>query len=379
MSTVNDLDTVTERHDPGIDFATGTRQVTGDGRTHTDADSMRRRLSIPPYDRAAYDYPEVYPNLVEHYHAAPEGRVPTGRFSRLGGTELLMCEKPGNGKSTLLLNLAVRVLDENQEAVIWRGSQKRSEWTPLAPWACLCLPESCRGEIEARLDPADETEDPLPVALEDVARSVEWYETPVHLNHEILRPGRVHVIYPDPYLTGCQEVYENAEAQEAGVEFAAHHPVTHWWYAYLLARMERGPNLWTTLIFDEFKALVGKDVSKDDYATYQKVKLLAESWVDFRRKGVTIWGAGHAESEIQPMILKKIEWRAELTGNPTRASQVVGVDNVPMNTNLARSYNFDEYLLWTEDAFERRLTWVGLPDSLDRELSINLPTAGVKS
>lgn len=377
MSTTTDA--ATERHDPSIDFDRNTREVTGDSRKHTDADSMRRRFGIPAYDRERYDYPEVYPNLVEHYRETPEGVVPTGRFSRLGGTDLLVTEKPGNGKTTLLLNLCIRVMDVNDEAVVWRGSQSRAEWTPLAPWATLCLPSSCKGEIQARLDPADETEEPLPVALTNVARSVEWYDDPTHLNHEVLEPGRFHVVYPDPYLTGCQHVYRDAEVKVAGVEFDPEHPVTHWWYGYLLSRMEYGPNMWTTVVLDELKALVGQDASKDAYGTYQKIELLAEAWVDFRRKGMTVWGASHQEGEIHEMIRKKIEWRAELTGNPTRASQVVGVSNVPMNTNLVANYPFDKYLLWTEAAFERRLSWSELSDPIERELSIDLPSgpAGV--
>lgn len=364
----------TRTYDPGIDFHTESAQWTGDDRRHTDADAMRRRFSIPAYDRSCYDYEEVYPNLVEHYREAPPGEPPTGRYSRLGGTDLLVCEKPGNGKSTLLLNLCIRAMDVNDEAIVWRGSQRRAGWTALAPWTVLCLPASCKGEVDARLEPADASGEPLPVSPADLAREVAWYDDPADLNERILAPGRFHVVYPDPHLRGCQAVYEASEAQVDGVEFAPDHPPQHWWYAYLVARVDRGPHLWTTVVLDEFPELAGSAAAKDGYGSYQKVELLADLWVDFRRKGVSVWAAGHAESEIHEMVRRKVEWRAELTGNPTSAGQVVGVSNVPMNTNLAASYPFDKYLLWTEAAFERRLSWVGLADPIDGELTIELPS-----
>ncbi len=355
-----------------IDFRTETAQATGDPRRHSDADSMRRAFGLAPYDRDRYEYPSVYPNLVEH-HATADG-VPSGAHKRRGGTDLLVCEKPGNGKSTLLLNLCIRLLERNGEAVVWRSSQSRAEWTPLAPWTTLCLPSSCEGRVSARLDPSDPTEQPVPVALEDVAREVRYYDDPRHLNHDVLRPGQLHAVFPDPEMTDCQRLYEAADTTVDGVAFEPGDPADHWWFAYLLARLEHGPHHWTTVVLDEISNLVPEHAADDEYGTLPKIELLQKCWVDFRRKHISVFGAGHTEGEVHNILRKKVSWRAELTSNPTSAGQVVGAGTVPMETDHAAGYDFGEYLLWTEENFERRLSWSGLHDPIERELSIQLPT-----
>ncbi|MFC7137572.1 hypothetical protein ACFQRB_16230 [Halobaculum litoreum] len=134
------------------------------------------------------------------------------------------------------------------EAVVWRGSTSRSEWVPLAPWATVCLPASC--DAEARLESTNSAGS-RSVALEDVVREVRYYEDPRDLFENHVQPGKFHVVYPDPQMRGCQEVYEDCP-YEYELEFSDGDPVQHWWTAAVLARVHSGPyHFFVSFIIDE--------------------------------------------------------------------------------------------------------------------------------
>ena len=124
----------------------------------TDARSMREEFGMAAWDRSAFDFPSVIPNCIEHSWNSSVDEVD-------GGTDWLARGKPGTGKSTLANYLVVRLLEVNDEKVVWRGSSSRSEWLPLAPWTTLYLPDGV--DISARHEQKGRRSDPVDLALEE--------------------------------------------------------------------------------------------------------------------------------------------------------------------------------------------------------------------
>jgi hypothetical protein len=352
-----------------------TKQATGDTRRHTDADSMRREFSIPRWDREAFDWPTVVPNLFEHtWH-------PPGDEDK-GGTDALVRGKPGKGKSTLVRYLAVRMVDINDEIVVWRGSTSRSEWLALAPWATVCLPKGV--DVDLRLEPQNPSDPTISLErdeLTEIVRDVVEYENPVQLNHEILEPGQIHIVYPDPKMRGCQEVYEANEERTYDTPpkrealFAEGDPATHWWAAWILARVDHGPFTWTTWIGDEIGDIFPQSAQKDQYGSYQKVELVRDSWVDLRKYGLTALMCCHSEKDVHNMIREKLRWRIQMRGtaNPTTASDVVGFESVEMNSDLTSDLPVGKSLAYTETNFER-FAYGDVPEATDYKLSLKMRT-----
>lgn len=332
------------------------QQYSGRADAHTDAAAMRRRLGIPEFDPDNWSW-SVIPDLLDHTWSA-------GPDQSAGGTDLLATGPPGTGKSTLALGLSERLLEINQETVVWRGSPSRSEWTPFAPWAKVCIPE--RVGISAKLVPKDPTREEIEVDLEDMAREVETYQNPIHLNKQVLEPGKFHVVYPDPRMFDCQEILADAaRGGYEGLEFREEDPLNHWWFAWVLARVEEGPHHWTTLVADEIGDIAPESARSDEFATYEKIQLLRDTWVDARKYGLTILAFGHSERDIHNLIRHKIRWRASMNGrgNPTAKSEVIGFNSVPMNSDLSSRMDLGECLVFTEQHFDK-LAWSDVPDPL---------------
>ncbi len=162
-----------------------TQQARNDARRHTDARSIREQFGIPAWDRSAFDWQSVVPNCWEHTWNAPLDED-------AGGTDFLCRGKPGKGKSTLANYVATRMMEINDERVVWRGSSSRSEWLPLAPWTRLCLPADI--EISARLESKDPTQPAVDLELDDlerIVREIVYYDDPVDLNQIHLQEGVV--------------------------------------------------------------------------------------------------------------------------------------------------------------------------------------------
>ncbi|GAB3321443.1 ATP-binding protein [Haloplanus salinarum] len=352
-----------------------TEQATGQGGRWTDARSMREEFGIAPYDREAFEYPNVVPNALEHTWDA-------GRNQDAGGTDFLATGKPGCGKSTFGLSWSVRLLEVNEEKVVWRGSTSRSEWLPLAPWTTVLVPKGV--DVSAELVPKNPRHDALEVDLKDMVREVKRYEDPVQVNRQLLEPGQFHVLYPDPRMKGCQWVYE--EAPERTYEapgddrglFDREDPLNHWWFAYVLARVEKGPNDFQSLILDEIGDIAPEAARSDQFATYQKVELLRDTFVDARKYGLSLFAFGHSERDIHNLIRHKIRWRISMPGsaNPTSKNDVIGMDSVPMDNDMASRYDIGECLPFTEQNFERKVRWDDIPAPHDRTLSVDLEVRG---
>lgn len=336
---------------------------------HTDAQSIRRAFGISEFDVGIFDYPSVIPGS---FMKATDNSA----YSAAGGTDALIEGPMGAGKSTFLKLLSVHLMDSVEpypsEAVVWRGSESRSEWTSFAPWAKVCLPSSCN--VEARLVSTSE-DDPYrrKVALEDVVREVVYYDDPMDLCQNHLESGKFHVVYPDPQMTGCQDLYERSPKRKDGLEFSPNDPVNHWWVGFLLARVEHGPYIWTSLLMDEVGDIIPQSASKDKYASYQKVELYRDLFIDSRKYKFSQYHAGQNAEDAHEKVKRKHRWRATLNGraNPTRASQVVGVNRVPMNTDLTSDMPTGRGLLWTETNFEA-FSWPNIPKPTEEELRIHL-------
>ncbi len=344
-----------------------------DERRHTDADSMRRYFGIPRWDSSKFDYDNVIPDCFETYWSDSPGDQLNG------GSDLLVRGKPGSGKSTLANYISVRELEINDATVVWRGSTSRSEWLPLAPWTRLCLPEGVDPEI--RLDAKNPTEPSVTISvdeLEEIVREVVRYRDPVDLNHRVLQQGAFHVVYPDPTMSGCQEIYEASDERtvdppQRGELFASEDPANHWWFAWMLARVEHGPYHFTAWMCDELGDIMPQSAQKDSFGTYQKVDLAQDVWVDLRKMGVSFYGFLHDETEAHEKIRRKLRWRCQMprTANPTSASGLVGFSRVQMETDLTSHLGPGTALMYTETNFEL-FKWKNMPRASNHNLKIKL-------
>jgi hypothetical protein len=363
---------------------TSSRQYTGDQRCHDDWEDIARKFSVrrgalwDVYTEAeAADVrdtqpgdmkleKELIPNYVHHAWDYDDTTL------LAGGTDFLAVGAPGSGKSTMALNHSLRLMEENDEKVVWRASTARSEWLPYAPWARVCLPEGV--DVTARFVPKIPTQDGFDVDLEDVVREVVRYRNPKHLNHELLKEGQFHVVYPDPEMRGIQSIYEDTqEKQYDGLEFTAEDPLNHWWFGYILSRVEEGPYHWTSLIFDEIGDIAPEAARNDEYSHYQKIELFKDCMVDARKTGLSIFMFGHTESDIHSMIRRKIRWRIAMAGkaNPTSGSQVVGFNSVPMNENLSSELDVGWMIPYNESRFEYPgVKFANFPDPVDMTLKV---------
>lgn len=363
---------------------TSSRQYTGDQRRHDDWEDIARTFSVSRgsiwdvhTEREAARFgnvkagelrleKELVPNYTHHAWEYDDTTMLTG------GTDFLAIGPPGSGKSTMALNHSLRLMEENAEKVVWRASTARSEWLPYAPWARVCLPEGV--EVEARFVPKIPTQDGFEVELEDIVREVVRYRNPKHLNHELLKEGQFHVVYPDPEMRGIQPIYENTqEKQYDGLEFTTEDPLNHWWFGYILSRVEEGPYHWTSLIFDEIGDIAPEAARNDEYSHYQKVELFKDCMVDARKTGLSIFMFGHTESDIHSMIRRKIRWRIAMAGkaNPTKGSQVVGFNSVPMDENLSSNLDVGYMIPYNESRFSwPEVEFTNFPDPVDMTLKV---------
>lgn len=363
---------------------TSSRQYTGDGRRHDDWEDITRTFGVTKgslwdvYTEAeaaqkrnvgAGDMKlekELIPDYTHHAWDYSDQTM------LAGGTDFLAVGPPGSGKSTMALNHSVRLMEENAEKVVWRASTARSEWLPFAPWARVCLPAGV--DITTRFVPKVPTQSGFEVALDDVVREVVRYRNPHHLNHELLKEGQFHVVYPDPKMRGLQSVYEDTqEKQYDELEFTADDPLNHWWFGYILSRIEQGPYHWTSIIFDEIGDIAPEAARNDEYSHYQKVEMFKDCLVDARKTGLSIFMFGHSESDIHSMVRRKIRWRVAMAGkaNPTKASQVVGFNAVPMNEDITSDLPVGAMVPFNESRFEwPAVTFPNYSDPIDMTLKI---------
>lgn len=356
-----------------------TRQTSDDDRRHTDAESMRRYHGFGKFSADAFRYQGLVPNVMLKSWDPPSGHMK-------GGKDFLARGKPGSGKSTLA-NHCAAIYVENGETVVWRGSPSRSEWLPLAPWARVCLPKGANLEIV--LEPQDKTRGVVelsPDDLEEIVREVVFYEDPLELNHQILteppdgrdKPlgddlGTFNVVYPDPRMRRCQEIYEESDVKQEGIDFCEESPLNHWWFGWFMARIDYGPHSFMTWIADEFGEIASDDVEKDEFGSYQLVNIMRDKWIDARKNGLSANMFVHDESECHQKIVKKVRWRIQMptTGNPTSKGDVLGYQRVPMHTDIMSRKDPGTALMYDESHFEL-FNWADLSLGIPYKLKIRV-------
>lgn len=352
-----------------------TREVIGHSQRHTDVDAIKRAYGVKSWDAEIWDWP-VVPDVFVHTWEGDKDHS-------AGGTDLLGTGKPGSGKSTFLNHAAKTILEANREhgePVTWRGATSRSEWLPLHRWTRLLLPAhaSLRAELVPR-DPVDPTIELDPRNdLEKIVRDVIFYEDPREINEEMLEPSQFHVIYPDPSMTRCQEIYEESSKTiepPSGRDEVFHvsDPVNHWWFAYLLDRVENGPFTFQTQILDEIGDIAPEAARNDQYGSFQKVELLRDVWVDARKTGLTLLCFGHSERDVHNLLRHKIRWRVTMNGasNPTKGSPPVGFETVPMEREITSRLDLGQGLMFSEQYFET-ISWPDYPKPTSHQLKIHL-------
>jgi len=347
------------------DPADNTRQYLDDKRFHDDCDHMRRKFGVPGIEwgrtwssdeAAGKNYAtagrrkyrkSLLPNIIHHAWAPDDPEMLDG------GTDWLCVGPPGSGKTNTALWLCIRILEANDEKVIWRGSTARSEWLPFAPWTRVCLPEGV--DVETKFVPNNPSQSGVEVDLDDIVREVVRYRDPIHLNQDLLKEGQFHVVYPDPRMQRLQEIYEaDREKEYDGLEFSESDPTNHWWFGWMHARIFEGPHHWSSVIFDEIGDVAPENARNDKYAHYQKIELFRDCWVDARKKGHSVFAFGHSEADIHSMIRRKIRWRVTMAGtaNPTRHREVVGFNNVPMEEDIMSDREIGAFLPYNESEFQ---------------------------
>lgn len=377
MSESNILDQFDEPH-------TNTRQyrrVQGDPdeRLHTDADYLRRLHGVARFNPDVFEYDSLAPALLQHTWDG-------GRDQISGGPSCFITGGEGTGKSTLFLRLALIEMEVNEARAVWRAvTGSRSEWIPFAPVARVCIPKGYDPTAMVVSKERNRNSMGTEVPLEDVVREVVYYSDVMDLNLRVLEDGMFNVVYPDPEMRGCQWVYEESDRviadSSSEVEFrGGHDPVDHWWFGWALSLVERGPFPWTSWFVDEVQSLAPEGAASDKYGTLLKIRLLGEATEDMRKNGVTRWFAGHKDKHLHNLIRDRVRWRIAMNGsaNPHGSSAPVGMESVPMNSDLTSGWDVGEALLYSESNFEA-VSWPNIAKPINGDLKVYLSKAGSRS
>lgn len=354
---------------------TSSREAVSGGRgiqnRHTDARDIRQTFGFPPFNPGSSRYPQLTEDCLIHEWE------PQGERDAYGGTDWFAVGKPGSGKSTLALAWSAHLMEQNRETVVWRGSERRAEWLPFAPWATVAIPAGV--SVSAHFEKRDPSSEKVEVRLEDVVRDVVRYRDPVHLNQDLLQPGQFHVVYPDPDMTGLQAIYEKSDytvepPADRDALFHPEDPNEHWWFGWAIARIEEGPYSWCSWICDEVRDLLKEGARNDQFGTYQKIELYTEAYSDFRKYGLSAFKLGHREQDLHSMVKDKIRWRISMpkSANPTSKGQVGGFEAVPMKADQTSKWQVGRALIFNESKFER-ITWPDIPSPVgDWKLKVRL-------
>lgn len=363
----------------------------------SDAEQMRDRFGIPPMDvegfiesQGGHEDAIVYPDMLVHE------KDPT-RTRSTKGTDCLFRGDRDCGKTTLALNLAIRLMDENNERVIWRGRRGGSGWLPLKHWATVYVPSDLdvdavwmdEGDDRAADDPLQNIDD-----LDDVVRDVVYYDGIYDLLDRLGdRPGGTfNVVYPDPAFRDCREVTRQTDRGQfaGGLPFTPEWqatdgqpatPLTDWWAPFLVARAEYGPFKWTSWICDEAGDLYPHNARNDDgRPLHDLISMLRAVWATSRKRYLSLMMFVHHEENLHADVRREFKWRVCMpdgSANPragVRSSHPVGMkDDIPMEADMM-SHRTDTYeaLCYTKKGWAD-FTWSPVteaPEDADRWLSI---------
>lgn len=356
-----------EARKPPNGWGTGTKQAhpdypdpespgTGWDNRSTDADQMRRCFGIAPYSDDWDPWEHPYPNCLNH---TSDG----GEWGHVGGTNWLGVGGKGAGKSTFGLYWSIRLMEVNNEAIVWRGVSNRSEWLPLAPWTTLFLPSSM--DLSPRWMPEDMVRPNAgePADLDDLVREVRYYENPVDLNDQLV-PGTFNVVYPDAEFTDCEEIMRSSDyvgtnvtltpLSEADADEGT--SVEHWWFAYFVARLEYGPWDWHSVVFDEVEDFAPESASNQGSTkTYDMIESLRKVVDQSRKFNLSIYFLGQNEADLHSKIRRTIQWRVDFPdeyGNRTEDQQPpLGFKDIPMEQNMLQNRDAGYLVMWQSSNF----------------------------
>lgn len=406
-----------------------TREETGDDRAHTIGENLRRAFGFRRWGNVLADlerqydhpqtpegsghpiveYPRAFLDHLIHLDDLDKIRLEHGEFSglpkerravfewladqpdlvkdlRLGGTDWLAYGPKGAGKTTMTETIpAIRNLEINPDAVVWRGSPSRSEWLPLRAWTRLLLPADL--EVEAVLDPPDDKMDPIPVDLEETVWRVERYSSIQELNAEILQEGYLHVVYPDPRFRGATEATDLATeipelkhisaweaAQDGELDRSDITPSSFWWFAWAIHQIDQGPPIWVSAIWDEIGNLLPEHASNDFHELHKRIEAFRNKYVDARRNKFSLFGVGHDQDDLHNLMRKKMRWRITLNGVNNPTGDVVGMGSAPMDRDYTGHMRLGQALSWNKQAFAP-FSWADIPDQfkVPGQLHIRFP------
>jgi len=356
----------------------------------SDARAIREVFGVPSWHKEEEQFESnehPYPNAIVH---ETDGE----KYGHVGGTNWLALGEKGSGKSTLGLHLATRLMEANDETVVWRASPDRSEWLPLKAWATVYLPAGC--DIEARWKSRDIRADIAgeEANLSEEVREVRHYDGLEDLL-SMFEPHEFAVVYPDPEFRGCTEVMSESGYSPHEVEYVSKRqaeaeedaektPLVHWWFAFCVARLEYGPYGWLSLIFDEVADLAPDGARADRAQTYEKVVSLRRVMADSRKYYFSLFFFAHHEENLHSKIRRTIQWRVNMpdgTANPCQSnkdSAPVGFRQIPMRFDMMSQQQVGRGLCWTETNFTR-FSWGDYPvaeEDEDRWLKVKPISTG---
>lgn len=346
------------------------REIEGD----VDYDAYTPEVSHP----ALEDIPRYRAKIFE-WIADEEYRVNGVRSVK--GTDMFIHGEPGGGKSTLALSTAMWRMQVNNETYIWAetvdesGTNERTEWLSMAPFATVCIPAGMDERV--RIVPEDTTVPPFEVDIEDICRDVIRYRSVQDLTERLV-PGGFHVVFPDPLHRGCEDVskFRYWSYDELHKEDAPDRPTDtdQWWFAFISHRISGDVFTHPTFInIDETGNLLDADAEKDEHEHYQKIKHYREKYADARKKGVSFAYQAHSLSEVHYMARQKIRWRVTMAGNaPPIGRKLPGGRRCPLNTDVTSHLPPGRAVIWKSPHFAE-IAWPDLKGKirLDAEVSID--------
>jgi len=337
---------------------------------NTDAEQIRDYFSIPPLEVADFtsihDDAICYPDMVIHE------RTPT-RAESHKATDCLFRGDRDCGKTTMALNLSVRLMDENDERVIWRGRRGGAGWLPYRYWTTLYLPAGV--DVDARwmqdgeisVDDAGTSVNP-----ETVVRDVVYYDGIYDLLRSLgeRKPGTFNVVYPDPLFRDCEAITRDTDRGQfaGGLPFTPERdsgpdteatPRTDWWVPFLVARAENGPWEWTSWICDEAGDLFPEHArNDDDRPLHDLIGLLRATWATSRKRYLSLYMFIHYEENLHHNVRREFKWRVHMpdgSSNPTEnrvSTHPIGFEgDVPMKSDLMGDEDIGTALCYTKDGF----------------------------
>lgn len=371
----------------GYDWGERTRQARQNAPRgwRSDAEEMGRRYGITEIDVEAFveKHPKAicYPDLVIHE------RNPEVTETEKGTNAIIKGNKKGCGKSTLLRYLARQMMHHNHERFVWRGSASRSEWLPFRKWTTLYLPSSVEMEAVWMREGDNPNEAPMEAIddLENEVREVVVYDDIFHLLQTIgNRPGGTfNVVYPDPAFRGCREVFDRSQDHSGDAPYTPSWesteeqpatPISHWWYAFIVARVEHGPFQPWALGFDESGDIMPtrQEVRADEHATHAKVMTTRKALADSRRAFLTWLFVCHYEKQLFDEIRDEADWRIHMpdgSPNPVKGKTSTipqGFDSVAMLADVMSDAPVGHALCYDQNRWSF-FKWKDIPDELGDE------------